>query len=149
MALQEWDWSLLARSQRHNITTIGLVLLGCLLLNISGVQAADGEFFQQQKMRSHLLVDLLLEKVDEGEFEVFGQTLTRDDLQPHQVAYVHHLADDSISISITFNLNKPVPVPNYENFYAHQICVKVDKDGNIEQVATHVTYPEGQPIAED
>jgi hypothetical protein len=96
-----------------------------------------------------LLVDLLLQKVDDGQFKVFEQTLTRDDLQAYQVAYVHNLADDSISISITFNLNKPVPMPNYENFYAHQICVDVDKDGNIEQVATHVACPEVQPDNED
>lgn len=108
-------------------------------MNAQLLQAEESDAFTQQRLTSQLLVGLLLEKVDEGGLVIFERTLRREDLQAEKVAYVHNLADDAISISVTFQLRQPIPVPNYDNFFAHRICVDVDTDGTIKQVATHIS----------
>jgi len=103
-----------------------------------GVAKSDNDFFDQQKMTSHLIVDMFLLNVDQGKLEIFGQTLQRSQLQAQQVAYIHNMDDDSLSITIYLSLKKPILIPHFAEFHVDAISIDIDKDGNILQVKSHV-----------
>ena len=102
------------------------------------VKAEEVELYERQKLTSHLLVNLFLEKLDQNEMVIFEQAIGRTDLQPRQVAYVQNMVDDTISVHLCFNLQKTILVPKFEHFYVDRITVETDKNGDIIQVRTHV-----------
>jgi len=105
---------------------------------ISTVKAKEVDLFEQQKLTSHLLINLFLEKLDQGGLVVFDHFISRSDLQSHQVAYVHNIVDDSLLVRLCFKLKKKILVPSFEDFYVDGITVETDKKGNIIQVKTLV-----------
>ena len=102
-------------------------------------QAEEASLFSQHKLTSHLLINLFLEKVDQDKLVVFEKKLSRSDLQPYQVSYVHNIVDDTLVVRLCFKLHKRIPVPNYENLFANQITAETDKDGNITAIKTHIS----------
>lgn len=108
-------------------------------ISISTVKAEEVEVFEQQKLTSHLLVNLFLEKLDQNELLIFNHALKRHDLQAHQVSYVHNIVDDSLLVRLCFKLQKVILVPDFKEFYVDGITVETDKDGNIIQVKTNVS----------
>lgn len=134
----------------HHLT-INILLLLLLASSSLAIQAEDGstDFFEQQKLTSRLLTDMLLEKIDaSGGLELFGQTITREDLISHQVAYIHNLADDSLQICVRFLIAEELVVPDYEDFLVKQVSIVVDQEGNILEVNAHVTAREEPPTPE-
>ena len=107
--------------------------------SISTAKAEEVDLFDQQKLTSHLLINLFLAKLDQGGLIIFEHIITRSDLQSHQVSYVHNIIDDSLLVRLCFKLQKKIVVPNFENFYADGISVETDKNGNIIKVTTHVS----------
>ena len=103
------------------------------------VKAGEVEIFEQQKVTSHLLINLFMEKLDQDELIIFKQVLKRSDLKAHQVSFVHNIADDSFLVHLCFKLKKVVLVPEFEEFYVNGITVETDKDGNIIQIKTQVS----------
>lgn len=117
-------------------------LISCAVLfdaSTSIAKAEETDVFEQQKLTSHLLINLFLEKLDQGGLIVFDHILNRPDLQAHQVAYVHNIVDDSLLVRLCFKLQKKILVPNFEDFYVDGITIETDKKGNIMQVKTHVS----------
>jgi hypothetical protein len=111
-------------------------------ISMPTVEAEEGGSFEQQKITSHLLINLFLEKIDHGELVIFEHTITKSDLQPHQVSYIHSMADDSLLVRLCFKLQKKIKVPRVEDIYIDRITVETDKSGQILQVITHVSLPE-------
>ena len=116
------------------------VLLTSVLIagGLVGVAKSNDDFFDQQKMTSHLIVDMFLLNVEQGKLEIFGQTLQRSQLQAQQVAYIHNMSDDSLSITIYLSLKNPILIPHFAEFHVDAISIDIDKDGNILQVKSHV-----------
>ena len=108
-------------------------------VSIPTVKAEEVDLYEQQKLTSHLLINLFLEKLDQDELVIFEHVISRADLQPRQVSYVQNMVDDTISVHLCFNLQKTILVPKFEHFYVDRITVETDKDGAIIQVRTHVT----------
>jgi len=123
---------------------IKLVLFISALIagGITGVAKGDEDFIDQQKMTSHLIVDMFLLNVDQGKLEIFGHIIKRSQIHEEQVAYVHNLEDDSLSITIYLSLNEPVLVPHFTDFHVDAISIDIDKDGNILQVKSHLVPDE-------
>lgn len=123
------------------IFIINFLILSYLLfvVSIPIVEAEEIESFEQQKLTSHLLINLFLEKVGQGELVIFKQTIKKSDLQSHQVSYVHNIIDDSLLVRLCFKLHKQILVPKFEDFYVDRITVETDKNGSIMQIATHVS----------
>lgn len=94
--------------------------------------------FEQQKISSHLLVNLFLDKLDQNELVLFEQAVSRNDLKPHQVSFVYNIIDDSLIIRLCFKLQKKILVPKFENYSVGEIVVETDKDGNVMQIKSHV-----------
>lgn len=119
---------------------IKLVLLISVLIagGLFSVSKGENDFFDQQKMTSHLIVDMFLLNVDQGKLEIFGQSIERSQLVSQQVAYVHNLNDDSLSITLYLGLKKPLRIPHFEDFHVDVISVDIDKNGNILQVKSHI-----------
>lgn len=117
------------------------IILSYLLfvVSIPIAEAEEIESFEQQKLTSHLLINLFLEKVGQGELVIFKQTIKKSDLQSHQVSYVHNIIDDSLLVRLCFKLHKQILVPKFEDFYVDRITVETDKNGSIMQIATHVS----------
>jgi hypothetical protein len=120
--------------------TINIVLSLALLLSAPSVIAEQEnlDFFAQQKLTSHLITSMILEKVDEGGLSIYEQEITRDHLQPNQVAYIHNLEDDSLEICVHFQLIEDIVVPNFEEYLVDRISIVVDKDGDIKEVKAHI-----------
>ncbi len=123
------------------IFIINFLILSYLLfvVSIPIAEAEEIESFEQQKLTSHLLINLFLEKVGQGELVIFKQTIKKSDLQSHQVSYVHNIIDDSLLVRLCFKLHKQILVPKFEDFYVDRITVETDKNGSIMQIATHVS----------
>lgn len=119
---------------------IKLVLLISVLIagGLFSVAKGENDFFDQQKMTSHLIVDMFLLNVDQGKLEIFGQSIERSQLISQQVAYVHNLSDDSLMITLYLGLKKPLRIPHFEDFHVDVISVDIDKDGSILQVKSHI-----------
>lgn len=127
------------RSRNIKTALLLAIFLACGLI---GTSNADNDFFDQQKMTSQLIVDMFLLNVDQGKLEIFGQTIQRSRLQPQQVAYIHNLDDDNLSITLYLGLTEPVRIPHFEDFYVDLISIDIDKDGNIIQVKSHIVPAE-------
>lgn len=122
------------------LTIINLIIFSAVInISISTVKAEEVDVFEQQKLTSHLLINLFLEKLDQNELLIFNHVLNRHDLQAHQVSYVHNIVDDSLLVRLCFKLQKVILVPEFEEFYVNGITVETDKDGNIVQIKTHVS----------
>ena len=121
------------------IFIILIVFFASLEISLPTAEAEVTELFEQQKLTSHLLINLFLENIDQNELVIFKQIITRSDLQPHQVSYVHNISDDSLLVRLCFNLKKKIKIPRIENAYVDRITVEIDKNGNIIQVITHVS----------
>ena len=116
-----------------------IVFFASLEISLPTAEAEGAELFEQQKITSHLLINLFLENIDQNDLVIFKQFITRSDLQPHQVSYVHNISDDSLLVRLCFNLKKKIKIPRIENAYVDRITVEIDKNGNIIQVITHVS----------
>jgi len=116
-----------------------IAFFASLEISLPTAKAEGAELFEQQKLTSHLLINLFLENIDQNELVIFKQIITRSDLQPHQVSYVHNISDDSLLVRLCFNLKKKIEIPKVENAYVGRITVEVDKNGNIIKVITHVS----------
>jgi hypothetical protein len=110
------------------------------------VKAESTDLFEQQKLTSHLLINLFLDKLDEDEIVIFEHALSRLDLKPQNVAYVHKLDDDSFLVRLCFKLQKKILVPKFEQFYVDGITVETDQNGGIIKVTTHVSALEGEQV---
>lgn len=123
---------------------IFLVYFLASLVSVSLVSQAGAEEvagFCGQKMLSHLMVDMFLQKVDQGEVFVFEHKLSRADLQPCKVAYIHDTADDSLSIHLYFKLKKKILFPDSEDLYVKGITVMTDEDGTITRINMFDVFP--------
>ena len=116
-----------------------IIISGVFNITIPVAKAEEIELFKQQKITSHMLINLFMEKLDQNELLIFKHTLKRSDLQSHQVSYVHNIVDDSLIVRLCFKLRKIIRVPEFEEFYVDKITVETDKDGNIIQIKTHVS----------
>ena len=123
--------------QTKQIKTVVLIL-ALFAVGVIGVAKGESDFFDQQKMTSHLIVDMFLLNVDQGKLEIFGHIIRRSELQSQQVAYIHNLEDDSLSITLYLGLKKPLRIPHFEDFQVDAISIDIDKDGNILQIKSHV-----------
>ena len=123
------------RSRQIKIVILISVFIAGGLVNVA---KADSDFSNQQKITSRLIVDMFLLNVDQGKLEIFGQTIKRSQIQEQQVAYIHNLQDDSLSITIYLNLTEPVLIPHFTDFHVDAISIDIDKDGNILQVKSHL-----------
>lgn len=118
------------------ITFTFLTIITCA---ISTVKAEETDYFAQQKLTSHLLINIFLEKLDDNRLLLFHHSISRTDLNSHEVSYVHNIADDSIQARLHFKLKKEKPLPGFEDYFIEGIVVEMDKDGKILEVSTHVS----------
>ena len=121
-----------------------IIFSALFIISTTEVEAEERGLFEQQKLTSHLLINLFLEKVDQSELVIFEKTLKRSDLQSHQVSYVYNIADNSLVVRLCFKLKKQIMVPDFKNFYVDRITAETDKNGKIIQIATHVS-----PLSEE
>lgn len=108
---------------------------------LSGSAFAETEsrdFIDEQKLHSHLVVDMLMQHIDKGEIDIFGHVLKRDELEKRYVAYIYHFKSDRASIDVHFKLKIKIPVPKFESYYVDAISVDIDNNGRIEQIRTQV-----------
>ena len=116
-----------------------VVLISALFaVGVTGFAKGESDFFDQQKMTSHLIVDMFLLNVDQGKLEIFGQKIKRYQLKSQQVAYIHNLDDNSLSITLYLSLEEPILIPHFEDFHIDAISIDIDKNGNILQVKSHL-----------
>ena len=92
-------------------------------------------------MLSHLMVDIFLEKVDQGEVLVLERKLSRSDLQPCKVAYIHDTSDNSFTIHIYFKLKKKILLPGSKDLFIDGITVITDEKGSITRINTFESFP--------
>ena len=123
-----------------NAVYFRLIVLISVLVAGGMVNVAKGgdDFFDQQKLASHLIVDMFLLNVDQGKLEIFNQKIERSQLVSQQVAYIHNLDDDRLSITIYLGLKTPLRIPHFEDFHVDAISIDIDQDGNILQVKSHI-----------
>ena len=95
--------------------------------------------FKQQKMVSHLLVNAFLEKIDKEGIVIFDHVIKKSDLLPHHVAYVYDIVNDELRAELCFKLTKQIKIPELEGYNAERIVVKVNNDGSIAEITTHVS----------
>ena len=134
----------MALKQQKPIRQIILLYLLASLAFVSSIPKAKSEevdVFCDQKMLSHLMVDMFLEKVDQGEVLVFEQKLSRSDLQPCKVAYIHDTSDNSFTIHLYFKLNKEILMPGKKDLYIDGITVITDENGSITRINTFEPFP--------
>ena len=116
-----------------------LTLLSAVMAGVySETLTSEPDFIEQQKLTSNLIVNMFMLDVDKGKLVIFGQTLERSQLISHQVAYVHNLADDSLTISIHLQLKEGLLIPHFEDYLVDAISVEVDEDGRIKEIRSHV-----------
>ena len=84
------------------------------------------------------VVEIFLIAVDRGELVVFGNTITRNMLDPVQVKYVYTFNDDNPSISIYSLLLQPLKIPGMDDCAAGGIEVTLDIDGTIIDSSVHI-----------
>ena len=126
---------LILRLYRH----IFIMTSAVILVTIPVVSSAEIDFLEQQKITSHLIINMFLLNIDEGKLELFGEVLKRDQLDAHQVYYIYNLEDDDLEIGIYLKLKKPLVIPHFEDFSINGVSVDIDKDGNIKEIKSHAS----------
>ena len=122
-----------------DINKIFISVLFIIALSVVSKSALAAEnFTEQQKIESHLIVNLFLDAVERGELMVLEQVLSRSMLEPVKVSYVYEIESDVITINIYSRLSEPMVVPHYEQFYVNGVSVVVDESGNIITISAHV-----------
>ena len=123
----------------HRMLLSILTLLSAAMAGVySEISNSEPDFIEQQKLTSNLIVNMFMLDVDKGKLAVFDQTLKRSQLISHQVAYVHNLDDDSLTISIHLQLKEGLLIPHFEDYLVDAISVEVDEDGRIKEIRSHV-----------
>ena len=115
----------------RSITLLYLLASMAVAPIIPTVMAEEAVIFDQHKIFSHLMVNMFLEKVDQGELIIYGQIISRSDLQSTKVAYIHDTNDHSNSIQLYFDLKREILIPDNESFYIGGITVEADQSGTI------------------
>ncbi|MDH5326481.1 MAG: hypothetical protein OEZ68_14860 [Gammaproteobacteria bacterium] len=104
-----------------------------------GTSPVVGEdFIEQQKLASHLIVRLFLVNLREGDIELLGRSLARDDIIPKQVSFAYEIQTDTVTVHIYNELVKPLTVPLQQNFVVKGVTVIVSDDGVIQEVKAHM-----------
>ena len=88
------------------------------------------------------MVNMFLEKVDQGKIIIFGQIISRTDLRSSNVSLVHDTNDHTNSIRLYFDLKKEILIPDNQDFYVDGITVETDHNGKIVSINKEV-YPVG------
>jgi len=127
-------------------TRNSFILVILVLLSVGAYpQSAKSEedFLDQQKLTSHMILNMFLLNVDAGKIVIMGKTIRRSQLGATQVAYVHNLEDDRLEIALYLHLKEPILVPHFEDYYVDAINVDIDSKGEIVQITSHlVPYQE-------
>ena len=131
------------KRQKLTMRIILLYLLASLssVSSIPKAKAEEVDVFCEEKMLSHLMIDMFLEKVDQGEVLVFERKLSRSDLQPCKVAYIHDTSDGSFTIHLYFKLKKKILMPGSKDLYIGGITVITDENGTITRINTFEPFP--------
>lgn len=116
---------------------------------INMAKAESIDIYEQQKLTSHLLIDLFLDQIAKDGLTVFDHVLNKSDLHSHHVAYIHNTASDTLKVQLCFTLAKRITVPDFDSFFVDRITVEMDKDGNIVEVLTHVSPVEQEQEKSD
>lgn len=123
------------------IFSVFLVLFSeSMPLNVAADENRD--IYEQQKLTSHLLINLFMEQIEEDGLTIFGNALGKSDLHSHHVAYIHNTANDTLQVQLCFTLAKQILVPDFDSFFVEKITVEMDKNGNIIEILTHVSQVE-------
>jgi hypothetical protein len=94
---------------------------------------------QQKKIELQLILNLFLKAVDGGDLSLFNQVLSKDMIEPAQIAQVYDLDKDTISITIFCRLTETLKVPHYdEAFYVDGLTAYINPEGEIYQITAHV-----------
>lgn len=94
---------------------------------------------QHKKIELQLILNLFLKAVDGGELSLFDQVLSKDMIEPAQIAQVYDLDNDTISITIFCRLKETLKVPHYdEAFYVDGLTAYINPEGVIYQITAHV-----------
>lgn len=117
------------------------ILVVLFVLGIGGYVAAEesryGIYYQNQ-MTSHMLVNLFFQEIDNGELVIFEKTITREMIEPTQIAYIYSFNKDTLTISIYSRVKEKLLIPHFEDFFVDGISINVDEQGNIKEVKSHV-----------
>lgn len=117
-----------------------LITFTVLAINlISAVEAEETDYFTQQKVTSHLLINLFLQKLGKEQLQIYQHAVTKSDLVSHQVSYVHNITDDSVRARLHFKLKDQWLIPGFEEYFVEGIVVEMNKNGKILEVSTHVS----------
>ena len=123
----------------RKITKVFITVLFIITCGALSKPALSAESFtEQQKIESHLIINLFLDAVERGELMVFEQVISRSMLEPVKISYVYDIRNDDIMIRIYSRLFEPMVVPHYEQFYVNGVSVSVDDSGDIIDVSVHV-----------
>lgn len=90
------------------------------------------------RLTAQLLVDMFFQKIDQGELAIFEHILTREMLQPTQIAYVYQLDNNTSVISIYCTVSEKIAIPDLPGYSVEGISIHLDDEGNILSVKTHV-----------
>jgi hypothetical protein len=83
------------------------------------------------------LVDTFLKAVDHGELTIYGQTLTREMINPTQVEYVYDLVSRKTKLRIHATLKEPLKLPGQPG--CRILCISAEmEDGRIVEIESHV-----------
>lgn len=83
------------------------------------------------------LVDTFLKAVDRGELRIYGQTLTREMINPTQVEYVYDLLSRKTKLRVHATLKQALKLPDQPG--CRVLCISAEmEDGRIVEVESHV-----------
>jgi hypothetical protein len=83
------------------------------------------------------LVDTFLKAVDRGELTIYGQTLTREMINPIQVEYVYDLLSRKTKLRIHATLKEPLTLPDQPG--CRILCISAEmEDGSIVEIESHL-----------
>ena len=111
-----------------------------LNLGFSPVASAKSQdFVGQQKLTSHLIVNMFLQHLDNSDLSLLGQSINSDNLLPQRVSFNYQIQNDKLNVDIYNVLVSPLPVPEQADLFISGITVTVDDNGVIEDVKAHVS----------
>lgn len=129
------------------MSTTRTLLITLILLIVSftvGVSRSFGEeesrydIFYQNQMISHVIINQFFEQIDHGELVIFEKTITRNMIEPMQIAYLYSFGNEALTISIYSKLVERLNIPNFKEFVVEGISIDVDEFGDIKNVRSHV-----------